>query len=167
MPSKRTINLECSVAKAVQILGDYWTLMIIRDLMLFGGVRRFESLREALDISRNILTERLNVMVENDIVRKVPIAEGARRMEYRLTRKGWELMPIILSMANWGIKWKENERPPSYSFVDIQDKKPITTPGVVAADGRLVTPADIEIVPLTEEAKHYLMDYAAADKTTA
>lgn len=163
MPAKRSINLDCSVAKAVQILGDYWTLMIIRDLMLFGGVRRFESLREALDISRNILTERLNQMVENNIVRKVPIAEGARRMEYRLTRKGWELMPIVLSMANWGLKWKENERPPSYSFVDNRDKKPVQTLGVASEDGRILGPADMEIVPLTNEAKEYLSAYKSSN----
>lgn len=165
MPSKRTINLECSVAKAVEILGDYWTLMIIRDLMLFGGVRRFEALREALDISRNILTERLNLMVENGIVKKVPIAKGARRMEYRLSRKGWELMPIILSMANWGIKWKENDRPPSYSFIDAKDKKPVVTPGVAGADGRVLGPSDMEIVPLTEDAKDYMRDFAAPEAT--
>lgn len=162
MPSKRSINLECSVAKAVQILGDYWTLMIIRDLMLFGGVRRFEPLREALDISRNILTERLNQLVENKIVRKVPITEGARRMEYQLTRKGWELMPLILSMANWGLKWKENERPPSYAFIDKKDKKPVLTPGVTGADGRVLRPVDMEIVPLTDEAKAYLSAYKSA-----
>lgn len=160
MPSKRTINLECSVAKAVQILGDYWTLMIIRDLMLFGGVRRFEPLREALDISRNILTERLNLLVENKIVRKVPISDGARRMEYQLTRKGWELMPLILSMANWGIKWKENQRPPSYAFIDKKDKKPVVTPGVTSTDGRVLGPIDMEIVPLTDEAKAYLQTYS-------
>lgn len=138
--------------------------MIIRDLMLFGGVRRFESLREALDISRNILTERLNLMVENKIVRKVPIAEGARRMEYHLTRKGWELMPIILSMANWGIKWKENERPPSYSFIDVENKKPVVTLGVASADGRILRPSDMEIVPMTEQAKLYLEAFKAAEK---
>jgi DNA-binding HxlR family transcriptional regulator len=164
MPNKNTINLECSVAKAVEVLGDFWTLLIIRDLMLFGGVRRFESLREALDISRNILTERLNKMVENKIVRKVPITEGARRMEYQLTRKGWELMPIILSMANWGIKWKENDRPPSYAFVDTKDKQPVATPGVTGADGRVLKPSDMEIVPLTDEAKNYLQAFRAADK---
>ena len=164
MPNKSSINLECSVAKAVVVLGDFWTLLIIRDLMLFGGVRRFESLREALDISRNILTERLNKLVENGIVRKAPVAEGARRMEYRLTRKGWELMPIILSMANWGIKWKENDRPPSYAFVDAKNKKPVVTPGVAGDDGRILGPSDMEIVPLTEEAELYLQAFKAADK---
>ena len=155
MSTKRASKLECSVAVALDVLGDYWTMMIIRDLMIFGGVRRFESLRDALGISRNILTERLRLLTDHKIVRKAPIAEGARRMEYRLTRKGWELMPIILGMANWGLKWKENERPPSYSFIDVQKKQPVLTPGVASVDGRILKPADMEIVPLTEDCLLY------------
>lgn len=156
MSTKKTTQLDCSVAKVLDVLGDYWMILIIRDLMLFKGVRRFESLREALDISRNILTERLRVLVERGVVKRVPISAGARRMEYRLTRKGWELMPIIMSMAYWSIKWREDEDPENYAFVDIKNKKPVKSSTVMSEDGRILGPADIEVVPLTDSAKRYL-----------
>ncbi len=159
MSTKKTTQLDCSVAKALDVLGDYWMILIIRDLMLFQGVRRFESLREALDISRNILTERLRILVERGVVKRVPIAEGARRMEYRLTRKGWELMPIILSMAHWTVKWREEQDPENYAFVDIKNKKPVRSSKVLSEDGRELGPADMEVIPLTDSAKRYLSTF--------
>ena len=129
MATKKASKLECAVAHALDVLGDYWTMMIIRDLMIFGGTRRFDSLCEALDISRNILTERLRVLVEKEIVRKVPITEGARRMEYRLTRKGWELMPILLSIGQWCARWSEGEDVEAYGYVDRENGDFVFVPG--------------------------------------
>lgn len=159
MLAKKTSKLECSVAQALDVIGDYWSMMILRDLMIFGGTRRFDSLCEALDISRNILTERLRTLVEEEIVRKVPIAEGARRMEYKLTRKGWGLMPIMLSIAQWCTEWNVEDEDVSYYFVDSLKEKQVFVPGVTSADSRALGPGDIKIVPQTASAKEYLLKY--------
>lgn len=133
-------------------------MMILRDLMIFGGTRRFDSLCDALDISRNILTERLRTLVEKEIVRKVPISDGARRMEYKLTRKGWELMPILLSVGQWCYKWSD-DKARSYKFVDSLKRKEVFVPGVQSVQGLALGPGGIQMIPLNEEAEEYLEKY--------
>ena len=111
-------HMECSVARALDVLGEWWTMLIIRDLMLCGGNCRFEQLREGLGISRNILTERLKRLVEEGLVDKLPVSEGARRQAYRLTQKGWDLMPIMVAMSQWGDKWRDDPEKISIRFLD-------------------------------------------------
>lgn len=159
MATKKTSKLECAVAHALDVLGDYWTMMILRDLMIFGGTRRFDSLCEGLDISRNILTERLRVLVEKEIVRKVPITEGARRMEYKLSRKGWELMPTLLSIGQWCARWSEGSDVEAYQYIERETGELVFVPGATTKNGKPLGPADIKLIPKTQEAKEYLEKY--------
>lgn len=155
MSSKKTIKLECPISSALDVVGDQWNMLIIRDLMIFGGVRRFDELCDALAISRNILTERLRKLIEREVVIKQPVAEGGRRMEYKLTQKGWELMPLMLMMLDWTLKWERGDLQ-NYRFVDELNGKPIRVGDILSEDGRKLTKADIRMIPLTEQARDYI-----------
>ncbi|SFM43443.1 winged helix-turn-helix transcriptional regulator [Marinobacter zhejiangensis] len=90
----------CSVARTLSVIGDRWTLIILRDCFL--GVRRFEKFESRLGITRHVLTDRLKKLVQNDVLVKTPYQEKPRREEYRLTEKGLALHPVIMSLVHWG-----------------------------------------------------------------
>jgi DNA-binding HxlR family transcriptional regulator len=90
----------CSVARSVAVIGDRWTLMILRDLFL--GIRRFEDFERRLRISRSIIADRLRRLVDEGVLRKDAYQENPVRHEYRLTDKGLALHPVIMSIVNWG-----------------------------------------------------------------
>jgi DNA-binding HxlR family transcriptional regulator len=92
----------CSIARAADIVGDRWTLLILRDVS--RGIRRFDELSDHLGIARNILSSRLATLVGNGILDRVPYAEEGRRPrhEYALTSKGAELLPVMLALIAWG-----------------------------------------------------------------
>lgn len=93
----------CAVAAAVIDIGDRWTLLVLREA--FFGVRRFEELRRNTGAARNILTARLNRLVDEGILRRERYSEHPPRDEYRLTEKGVDLYPVIVTLAQWGAKW--------------------------------------------------------------
>ncbi|CAN5544059.1 helix-turn-helix domain-containing protein [soil metagenome] len=90
----------CSIARSVAVIGDRWTLMILRDAFL--GVRRFEAFQTRLGISRTIITERLKLLVNEGVLAKVPYQERPVRHEYRLTEKGLDLYPVVMAIVHWG-----------------------------------------------------------------
>ena len=104
-------ELPCSVARALSIVGDRWTLLILRDC--FMGTKRFDKFQKQIGLSRHRLTDRLNKLVENEILKKVPYQEKPVRYEYRLTRKGVEFYPVLMTLAKWGDTWMDgNDGPP-------------------------------------------------------
>ena len=90
----------CSIARALEIVGERWTLLIVRDVLL--GLRRFDQLQESLGIARNVLAARLNRLVDEGILERVPYSERPLRHEYRLTKKGRELEPALAALRRWG-----------------------------------------------------------------
>ena len=90
----------CSVARSVAVIGDRWTLMILRDCFL--GVRRFETLQERLGISRTIIADRLKHLTEEGVLSRAPYQEAPVRYEYRLTEKGLALHPVLMAIVHWG-----------------------------------------------------------------
>ena len=90
----------CSVARTLAVIGDRWTLMILRDCFL--GVRRFEAFQARLGISRSIVTERLNLLVAEGVLERRPYQDRPVRHEYRLTPKGLDLHPVIMAIVHWG-----------------------------------------------------------------
>lgn len=94
---------QCSIAATLDIVGDRWTLLILRDL--FRGVRRFSELQADLGIARNLLTDRLNRLHDHGLVEKVPYQNRPLRCEYRLTRKGADISPALISLMAWGDRW--------------------------------------------------------------
>jgi DNA-binding HxlR family transcriptional regulator len=110
MPSpKRLDHLECVVANGLEVFGDRWSVLILRDAFL--GVRRFEEFRRDLDIARNILTDRLDRLVGNGILIRQPYQEHPPRDEYMLTDKGKDLLDVLLALWRWGDRWEPVSNP--------------------------------------------------------
>jgi DNA-binding HxlR family transcriptional regulator len=93
----------CSIARALEVLGDRWTLLVIRESFL--RVRRFEDFQRNLGVARNILTDRLGRLVEEGILERVRYQERPARFEYRLTEKGIDLWPTIMTLMQWGDRY--------------------------------------------------------------
>ena len=90
----------CSIARALELVGERWTLLILRDVFL--GVRRFEELQADLGIARNILSARLDKLVDADILERRPYSEHPPRDEYMLTERGLDLWPAVIALMQWG-----------------------------------------------------------------
>lgn len=102
---KRTsfARMHCSLARGLDLIGDWWSPLIVRDLYL--DVVRFDDLVEDLGISRNLLTRRLSALANNGIVERRAYQRRPRRYEYRLTEAGRDLVPAILALTAWGDRW--------------------------------------------------------------
>jgi DNA-binding HxlR family transcriptional regulator len=98
----------CSLSRTVAVVGDRWTLLILRESFL--RVRRFEAFQSSLQITRHLLSERLKKLVRFGILRRVPYSEAPKRYEYILTQKGLDLYPIIMAMVHWGDTHMGDER---------------------------------------------------------
>ncbi len=98
----------CSLARTVAVIGDRWTLLILRECFL--RVRRFEGFQSSLQITRHLLSERLKKLVSFGILRRVPYQEAPKRYEYILTQRGLDLYPIIMAMVHWGDTHMADER---------------------------------------------------------
>lgn len=99
------VRSPCPVACALDILGDRWTLLIIRDLMF--GRSRFKDFSASPErIPTNILSERLNRLMRHGLAEQVPAEDGTMRLGYRLTEKGRALGPVLAAMRDWGLKWQ-------------------------------------------------------------
>jgi DNA-binding HxlR family transcriptional regulator len=100
----------CSIARALETVGDRWTMLVIREA--FMGTRRFDDFQRSLGCARNVLTDRLNRLVDVGILRKVPYQERPPRHEYRLTRQGVELWPAMMTLKAWGDRHLAPDGPP-------------------------------------------------------
>jgi DNA-binding HxlR family transcriptional regulator len=96
-------EMDCSIAQALDVVGEWWSLLILRDA--FQGVRRFDAFQRRLGIARNILTERLQRLVAEGILTRRLYQEQPERYEYRLTEKGLDLYPVIVGLLQWGDRW--------------------------------------------------------------
>lgn len=96
----------CPVSCTLDILGDRWTLLVVRDLFL-GRSRFKEFIQSPEGIPTNILTDRLERLVRAEIVERVPAADGTKRLGYQLTEKGKALKPVIMSITKWGLRWEK------------------------------------------------------------
>jgi DNA-binding HxlR family transcriptional regulator len=103
-------HLNCSVARALDVVGEWWTLLVLRDV--FFGVRRFEAIQADLGIARNVLSDRLATLVEHGILERRRYQEHPERFEYVLTDMGRDLFPVLLALMGWGDRWLSPEGPP-------------------------------------------------------
>jgi DNA-binding HxlR family transcriptional regulator len=118
MRASEIAEQRCSIARPAALLGDRWTLVILRQA--FNGIKRFEDFQETLGISRSLLSERLNRLVEAGILRREPYKDSVRtRDRYRLTEMGLDLYPVLMALRQWGDKYlAEDDYPP----VDIRHR---------------------------------------------
>jgi DNA-binding HxlR family transcriptional regulator len=100
----------CSIAGALELVGERWTLLILREAFL--GTRRFDEFQRNLGIARNVLQSRLERLVDEGVLRRERYHERPERFEYRLTRKGVDLWPVLVSLMKWGDKYTATNGPP-------------------------------------------------------
>jgi DNA-binding HxlR family transcriptional regulator len=110
MERKSFAGLDCSVAQCLEVVGEWWSMLILRDSFL--GVTRFDDFQRRLGISRNILQERLSRLVESGVLVRVRYSEHPPRDDYRLTDKGRDLWPVVTAMRQWGDRYAAPNGPP-------------------------------------------------------
>jgi len=110
MERKSFAGMHCSVAQCLEVVGEWWSMLIIRDAFL--GVTRFDQFQERLGIARNILNQRLTRLVEAGVFDKVAYSDHPPRYDYRLTAKGRDLWPVLTAMRQWGDKYAAPDGPP-------------------------------------------------------
>jgi DNA-binding HxlR family transcriptional regulator len=104
-------QIKCSVARTLSVIGDRWTLLIVRDTFL--GLRRFEDFQHDLRMTRHRLADRLRKLVADGILERVQYHDRPRRFEYRLTEKGIDLYPVVVALLRWGDRWMvDSDGPP-------------------------------------------------------
>jgi DNA-binding HxlR family transcriptional regulator/peroxiredoxin len=96
-------DAECAIAQALEVVGDWWTLLVVRDIA--RGVHRFDALQRELGVSTKVLTERLKLLVSHGVLTKDPYSEHPPRYEYRLTAAGRGLLPVLVALQDWGSTW--------------------------------------------------------------
>jgi DNA-binding HxlR family transcriptional regulator len=133
---------DCSIARALEIVGERWTLLIIRDASL--GRSRFDEFQESLGISRNVLAERLARLVDEGILERVLYQERPPRYEYRLTQKGSDLRVALTALRQWGDAYL-SEEPPTLLQTKA-DKRPVIA-AYIPADQAHLHADDVEVVP--------------------
>lgn len=160
MRSKDVGTQICSVARTLGVIGDRWTMMVLREAFL--GTRRFDDIQAQIGAARHIVADRLKKLVEHGILERRRYQERPSRYEYRLTEKGLELYPILLSLATWGDKWMDQgEGPP----VELLHKecgevmKPILT---CSECGKPVGPRNVQPRPGPVLQKLYEADPASS-----
>jgi len=132
----------CSIARTLEIVGERWTLLIVRDAYL--GRHRFDEFQESLGISRNVLAERLKRLVDEGILERVPYQEHPARYEYRLTQKGRELRVALTALRQWGDTYI-SEKPPTLLRSKV-DRRPVIA-ALIPADQPHLRVEDVESVP--------------------
>ncbi|MFD9905972.1 winged helix-turn-helix transcriptional regulator [Streptomyces sp. NPDC059063] len=104
MPRRTSLgDAHCAIAQALDVVGDWWTLLIVRDAA--RGVHRFDELQHELGLSRKVLAERLRLLVDADVLARVPYQDRPPRHEYRLTARGRALLPVLIALQDWGDTW--------------------------------------------------------------
>lgn len=145
----REIAARCSLPAALEAMGERWSFLILR--AAFNGLRHFEEFQSELGIARNILANRLARLVGHGILARVPCAGDRRKIEYRLTDKGYALLPTMVALRQWGERW-ETGVPASPILVDARDGRPVAEVAVLSHDGRRLGKGDL-IWALPDEAQ--------------
>lgn len=138
-------GLDCSVAKALEVIGERWSLLIVRDVM--HGNRRFGEMQESLGIARNVLSARLQRLIDEDILERRAYQESPPRYEYFLTQKGLDLWPALIALLNWGDRYSPDPGGPRRLIVHKECGGTVSERGICESCGKLLTARDAKQVP--------------------
>jgi DNA-binding HxlR family transcriptional regulator len=127
------------------VLGDWWSLLIIRDALL--GIRRFSEFQKNIGLAKNILTVRLRALVENGILKTMPASDGSAYQEYVLTPKGRGVFPILVALRQWSEEFSSEPDGFATLLVDRTKGRPVRKLEIRAQDGRLLGVGDTEVRP--------------------
>ncbi|TDD13309.1 transcriptional regulator [Kribbella turkmenica] len=134
MPKRLTHErAECPVARAVDVIGDRWSLLIVRDA--FDGISRFSEFQRNLGLAKNILSSRLRELVAHGILEVLPAADGSAYHEYALTQRGRDLFTILVSLRQWGEGHLFDEDEPHSVLLDVKNERPLRKLEVTDAGG--------------------------------
>jgi len=145
MTSRSYERLACPIAQSLSVLGEQWTLLILRDVLF--GYSRFEEFQSSLGISRNLLSRRLAEMVESCLLERRPLHEGAKRHEYVATDKARGLLPVLLALGQWTERWEPSPVGPRVTPRDPESGEPVTVRLMPRGADRGVRPKDVLITP--------------------
>jgi DNA-binding HxlR family transcriptional regulator len=138
-------GLDCSVAKALEVIGERWSLLIVRAVM--HGNRRFGEMQESLGIARNVLSARLQRLVDEEILERRAYQESPPRYEYFLTEKGLDLWPALIALLNWGDRYSPDPEGPRRLIVHKECGGTVSERGICESCGKLLTARDAKQVP--------------------
>jgi DNA-binding HxlR family transcriptional regulator len=138
-------GMNCSLAQALEIVGDKWAMLIIRDA--FYGVRSFSAFQRRLGIAKNILTLRLKALVDGGVLEKVADKADGERLVYRLTTQGKDLFPALVALMQWGDRWLSGPGAEPIKVLDAVRGAPISAIAVAARDGRYLEAGDVRFSP--------------------
>ncbi|WP_055601053.1 winged helix-turn-helix transcriptional regulator [Streptomyces aureus] len=135
---------DCPVARSVDAIGDWWSLLIVRDA--FDGSRRFGEFQRSLGVAKNILTARLRTLVDGGVLASVPASDGSAYREYVLTPKGKALFPVIVALRQWGEQNFFAPGEPRSRLVDRRRGQPLRPLETLSEDGRRLDPDDTTVL---------------------
>ena len=140
----------CSIAKALEVVGERWSLLIVRDVMT--GHRRFDELQKSLGVARNVLSARLQRLVEEDILERRPYQESPERYEYFLTDKGLDLWPALIALLGWGDRHTEYPDGPPLLVFHKECGGSVSDRGVCERCGETLNARDARAVRVGDKA---------------
>jgi DNA-binding HxlR family transcriptional regulator len=135
----------CSIANALEVVGERWTLLIVRDVM--NGRRRFDELQKGLGIARNVLTARLQRLVDEDILERRPYQQNPARYEYFLTEKGLDLWPALVALLRWGDRHSPHPDGPPMLIVHKGCGGQVSDRGICEGCGKVLRARDARALP--------------------
>jgi DNA-binding HxlR family transcriptional regulator len=135
----------CSLAKSLEVIGERWSLLIVRDVM--NGNRRFSSIQASLGVARNVLSSRLQRLIDEDILERRAYQESPPRHEYFLTEKGLDLWPALIALMGWGDRHSDNPAGPPLQVIHKGCGGPVSDRGICADCGHVLTARDATAVP--------------------
>lgn len=136
---------DCPVARSLDVIGDWWSLLIIRDALL--GKRRFSEFQKSLGLAKNILTVRLRAMVDHGILKTAPASDGSAYQEYLPTPKGRGVFPVLVALRQWSEEFDDRPEEIATLLVDREKGRPVRKLELHAQDGRLLSAADTALKP--------------------
>src|SRR6202022_476613 len=136
---------ECPIARSLDAIGDWWSLLIIRDAFL--GIRRFSEFQKNIGLAKNILTVRLRTLVDQGILKTAPASDGSAYQEYLLTPKGRGIFPILVALRQWSEEFDERPEEIATILVDRENGKQGRKLALYSREGRLLTSADTALKP--------------------
>jgi DNA-binding HxlR family transcriptional regulator len=143
MQRKSFDSMTCPIARGLERVGEWWSILILRDA--FAGMTRFDEFQKSLGIAPGMLTKRLNALVDAGLLTRERYSERPPRDEYRLTARGLDFRPVLIAMLDWGNRHFAPEGP-SILIVDSRTRQPAEPVLVDRASGRRLTAPDFELV---------------------
>lgn len=145
MPRLKPIDSLCSTARALEIFGARWTLLLLRESVF--GTRRFDAVATHLGIARNVLANRLDLLVREGLLETRPINDGGLREEYRLTCKGRDTLPILIALLQWGDRWLQTPTSIPMQVIDRRKRQVLPRMRPLDSEGNALELRDLDWIP--------------------